>query len=143
MDERDRQGTREEAASVMFSGPDNAADSLFPSEGQAIAPDSYSLDSSVFDKEECDIPSVEVTDPEAVEKAKRFARIIVSDIALYNQEAVVEGVKKGTFYELLKDDVEEGRQLFETRIPAAIRAKRDYYRETIENFIASQKKIVR
>lgn len=135
------EGTGEHAASGAFSGPET--DGGLTAGGQAIAPDSYSLDMSIFDKEECDIPSVEATDPEAVEKAKRFARIIVSDIALYNQEAVVEGVKKGTFYELLKDDVEEGRQLFDTRIPAAIRAKRDYYTETIENFIAAQKKIVR
>lgn len=142
MDGSDRRGTGEQAASVMFSGPEDA-DSAQSPEAQEIAPDSYSLESSVFDKEECDIPSVEATDPEAVEKAKRFARIIVSDIALYNQEAVIEGVKKGTFYELLKNDVDEGRQLYEARIPAAIRAKRDYYGETIENFIASQKKIVR
>jgi predicted Zn finger-like uncharacterized protein len=112
-------------------------------EGQTIAPDSFSLESSIFEKEECDIPRVEETDPEAVEKAKRFARIIVSDIALYNQEAVVEGVRNGTFYELLKDDVEEGRRLYETRVPDAIRAGRDYYQETIQNFIAAQKKIVR
>src|SRR3990172_3977063 len=111
-------------------------------ESQAIAPESFSLDSSIFEKEECDIPRVEETDPEAVEKAKRFARIIVSDIALYNQEAVIEGVRNGTFYDLLKDDVEEGRLLFEDRVPQAIRARRDYYTETIENFIAAQKKIV-
>ena len=111
-------------------------------ESQAIAPESFSLDASIFEKEECDIPRVEETDPEAVEKAKRFARIIVSDIALYNQEAVIEGVRNGTFYDLLKDDVEEGRLLFEDRVPQAIRARRDYYTETIENFIAAQKKIV-
>lgn len=112
-------------------------------DGPAIAPDSFSLEQSIFEKEECDIPKVEATDPEAVEKAKRFARIIVSDIALYNQEAVIEGVKKGTFFELLKDDIEEGRQLYENRVPQAIRSKRNYYQETIEAFIDAQKKIVR
>ena len=66
------------------------------------------LDASIFQKEECDIPRVDEADPEAVEKARRFARIIVSDIALYNQEAVIEGLKNGTFYDLLRKDIEEG-----------------------------------
>lgn len=112
-----------------------------PPEAQEIAPESFSLESSIFEKEECDIPLVEEKDPEAVEKARRFARIIVSDIALYNQDAVREGVRKGTFYDLLRDDIEEGRRLYEARVPAAVRSRTDYYTETIENFIASQKKI--
>ncbi len=66
--------------------------------------------------------------------------IIVSDIALYNQEAVIEGIKNGTFFELLKNDVDEGRELFEKRIPAAIRAKKDYYQEALDNFIGAAKR---
>lgn len=110
----------------------------------ALFPESLSLDASIFQKEECDIPRVDESDPEAVEKARRFARIIVSDVALYNQEAVIEGLRNGTFYELLKADVNEGRDLYESRVPGLIRAKKDYYQEAFDNFIAAaQKKIVR
>lgn len=109
-------------------------------EAAPILPVSISLDSSVFQKEECDIPPVREEDPEAVEKARRFARIIVSDVALYNQEAVIEGIRNGNFFELLKTDVEEGRELFEKRVPASIREKRDYYQEAFDNFIAAARK---
>ncbi len=109
----------------------------------AIMPESFSLDASIFQKEECDIPRVDELDPEAVEKARRFARIIVSDIALYNQDAVAEGLKSGTFYELLKADVDEGRELYENRVPKAIKVKKDYYQEAFDNFIAAQGKKVR
>jgi predicted Zn finger-like uncharacterized protein len=113
-------------------------------EGVAISPESFSLDASIFQKEECDIPRVDAADPEAVEKARRFARIIVSDIALYNQELVIEGIKKGTFYELLQSDVQEGRELYEKRVPAAIRTGNDYYQEAFDNFLtASRNKNVR
>jgi predicted Zn finger-like uncharacterized protein len=112
-------------------------------EGAEITPESFSLDASIFQKEEFDIPRVKETDPDAVEKARRFARIIVSDIALYNQEAVAEGLQNGTFYELLKTDVDEGRELYENRVPAVIRAKKDYYQEAFDNFIAAQEKNVR
>ena len=119
-------------------------DSLQPTQdGSALAPESFSLDSSIFQKKESEIPRVEAADPEAVEKARRFARIIVSDIALYNEEAVREGIKNGTFYELLKDDVEEGRQLYEKRVPDSIKSKKDFYQEAFDNFIQAQKKIVR
>ncbi len=106
-------------------------------ESAAITPESLSLDASVFQKEEYDMPNVDAEDPEAVEKAKRFARIIVSDIALYNQEAVIEGIRNGTFYELLQSDVQEGRELYEKRVPTAIRARQDYYQEAFDNFLAA------
>jgi predicted Zn finger-like uncharacterized protein len=113
-------------------------------EGSALFPETLSLDASIFQKEECDIPRVDEADPQAMEKARRFARIIVSDIALYNQEAVIEGLRNGTFYELLRRDVEEGRELYEGRVPGLIRAKKDYYQEAFDNFIAAaQKKNVR
>ena len=105
-----------------------------------LLPESFSLEASIFQKEECDIPRVREEDPEAVEKARRFARIIVSDVALYNQEAVIEGIRNGNFYELLKTDVDEGRELYEKRVPAGIRAKKDYYQEAFDNFIAAAKR---
>jgi predicted Zn finger-like uncharacterized protein len=113
-------------------------------EGSALFPETLSLEASIFQKEECDIPRVDEADPEAVEKARRFARIIVSDIALYNQEAVIEGLMNGTFYDLLRMDVDEGRDLYEGRVPSLIRAKKDYYQEAFDNFMAAaQKKNVR
>jgi predicted Zn finger-like uncharacterized protein len=127
--------------------------SAVPKDGQeasALFPESLSLDASIFQKEECDIPRVDEADPEAVEKARRFARIIVSDIALYNQEAVIEGLTNGTFYDLLKRDIDEGRdlyegrELYEGRVPGIIKVKKDYYQEAFDNFMAAaQKKNVR
>jgi len=108
-------------------------------EGTALMPESFSLEASIFQKEECDIPKVQVGDPEAVEKARRFARIIVSDIALYNQAAVIDGIKSGTFYELLKTDIDEGRELYERRVPDAIRGTKDYYQEAFDKFITAAK----
>ncbi len=109
-------------------------------ETTAVMPETISLDASIFQKEECDIPRVDAEDPEAVEKARRFARIIVSDIALYNQDLVIEGIRNGTFFELLKNDVEEGRELYEKRVPAVIRARKNYYQEAFDNFIGAAKR---
>ncbi len=115
----------------------------YAADAAPVLPESFSLDASIFQKEECDIPRVEAADPAAVEKAKRFARIIVSDIALYNQETVIQGLKEGTFFELLKVDIEEGRDIYSKRVPETIRNQKDYYQEAFDNFIRAAKKNVR
>ncbi|MDD5224068.1 MAG: hypothetical protein PHE84_08765, partial [bacterium] len=74
------------------------------------------------------------------EKAKRLARIIVSDIALYNADSIKEGLQKGNFYELLKRDIEEGYKLFKERVPAPVREGHDYLKEALEQLVANKKK---
>jgi len=55
---------------------------------------------------------------------------------------VVEGIKNDTFFELLKNDVQEGRELYDKRVPAAIGKKKDYFQEAFDNFIiAARRKI--
>lgn len=51
------------------------------------------------------------------ERAARLARIIVSDIALYYQERVDEGIRNGNWAQLLADEIQEARKLFSSRFP--------------------------
>jgi predicted Zn finger-like uncharacterized protein len=80
---------------------------------------------------------------EEIEKAKRLARIIVSDIVLYNEELVDEGIKNGNFYELLEKDISEGRKYYEERVAPEIYEKTDYIREYFDKFIENKKKDMR
>jgi hypothetical protein len=48
--------------------------------------------------------------------AFRLARAIVSDIALYNQGKVKEGIEKDNIFDLLDDELQEGREHFMARI---------------------------
>jgi hypothetical protein len=48
--------------------------------------------------------------------AFRLARAIVSDIALYNPEKVVEGIKNDSIFTLMTDELDEGRQHFYSRV---------------------------
>jgi len=77
--------------------------------------------------------------PEARTKARRLARIIVSDIALYNQAKVEEGVMNGTLYELLADDIEEGRALYIRRVSEEIRKDSSYLEDGFAELIAKKK----
>ena len=79
-----------------------------------------------------------VADPRH-EKLKRFARIIVSDIALYNQEEIEEGIRKGNLAALLENEIKEGRRLYRTRLSAEAGVEKDYFRQAFNDFVAGQK----
>jgi hypothetical protein len=50
------------------------------------------------------------------EQARRLARAIISDVAIYNREKVEEGIRNDTIFEVLADELAEGRQHFNSRI---------------------------
>ncbi|HEY6873622.1 MAG TPA: hypothetical protein VI298_12950 [Geobacteraceae bacterium] len=54
------------------------------------------------------------------DQARRLARAIISDVALYNREKVEEGIRNDTIFELLTDELEEGRQHFISRVAPEI-----------------------
>jgi len=64
-------------------------------------------------------------------KAERLARIIVSDIVLYNEEKFAAAVRAGRVVELLTPDLEEGRALFRERIDERVRAEKDHLAEEL------------
>ncbi len=67
-------------------------------------------------------------DPLTAERAQaeRLARIIVSDIVLYNEEKFTAAIRSGNALEALSSELEEGRALFRERIDARNREERDF-----------------
>jgi predicted Zn finger-like uncharacterized protein len=76
----------------------------------------------------------------AQEEAMRLARIIISDIILYNQETVEKGIKEGNLLELLKDDIKEGVAYYVKRAPAEVRKNTTFLKNAFEELIAKIKK---
>jgi predicted Zn finger-like uncharacterized protein len=75
-----------------------------------------------------------------VERARRLARAIVSDIYLYNTAKADESIINDTFYSVFDSEIKEGLKLFKNRISDEVRAQGDYFKEAIDNFIANKKK---
>jgi len=59
--------------------------------------------------------------------AARLARTIVSDIAIYNKEKVEEGIKHDNIFELLKDELKEGEELYKSRVAPELLDTTDFY----------------
>jgi DNA-binding response OmpR family regulator len=76
-----------------------------------------------------------------MESARRLARIIVSDIILYNEKKVEEGVLNGTFYDLLKEEIDEGRKHYNSRVSLDIQKERDYLGDVFEDFLKKKRAV--
>ena len=48
--------------------------------------------------------------------ALRLARTIASDLKLYNQKKVEEGLKHDSLFEILANEIQEGREHYESRV---------------------------
>ncbi|OGU05570.1 MAG: hypothetical protein A2075_24065 [Geobacteraceae bacterium GWC2_58_44] len=77
--------------------------------------------------------------PEVELKARRLARIIVSDIVLYNQGKVEQGLREGTFYALLADDIREGELLYRQRVSQEVRDNSSFLKDAFEDLIAKKR----
>jgi hypothetical protein len=61
------------------------------------------------------------------EEARRLARLLVSEIKLYNEEIIEEGRRSGNIYERMKDDIDRSRQMYEERIDPRLADQEDYF----------------
>ncbi len=75
-------------------------------------------------------------DQKSHDDAKRFARLVVSEIKLYNEAKVTEGRKTRDIYERLKEDIERGRQMYHDRVPAPVRDASDYFHDELVRILA-------
>jgi len=70
--------------------------------------------------------------------AFRLARAIVSDIALYNPEKVVEGIKNDSIFALMTDELDEGRQHFFSRVSPDLANREHVYERAIVDVMIKQ-----
>jgi hypothetical protein len=68
---------------------------------------------------------------EEVARAERLARIIVSDIVLYNQEQFEAALQTGDVVSAMESQLAEGRSLFVSRIDPSLREQRDFLAEEL------------
>lgn len=68
--------------------------------------------------------------------ARRFARLLVSEIKLYNEQKVNEGRTQGNLYERLRDDIDRSRQMYDKRVAPPVAARHDYFHQELVNTLA-------
>lgn len=75
---------------------------------------------------------------ETEEAARRLARAIASDLSLYNEEKIVQGIQGDNLFEALAEEIEEGRALFKSRVAPELYARGFYDRALIDILVRSK-----
>ncbi|HEV8239920.1 MAG TPA: hypothetical protein VGS57_11180 [Thermoanaerobaculia bacterium] len=70
------------------------------------------------------------------EEARRLARLLVSEIKLYNEEQIEEGRRQRDIYPRLQEDIDRSRQMYEERVDAKVRDEVDYFQQEMVNILA-------
>ncbi|OGW17171.1 MAG: hypothetical protein A2072_01215, partial [Nitrospirae bacterium GWC1_57_7] len=67
-----------------------------------------------------------------------LARTILSDIVLYNQQKVKEGIEKDSLFELLADELAEGRKYYESMVDSDMRQETNFFNEAVADVLLKQ-----
>ena len=70
------------------------------------------------------------------DEARRFARLLVSEIKLYNESKVEQGRKNRDLYERLREDIDRSRQMYDDRIPDEVRKSSNYFYDEMVRILA-------
>jgi hypothetical protein len=79
-----------------------------------------------------------MTDEERM-KAMRLARAIASDISLYNEAKIIQGIEQDTLFDVLKDEIAEGRELFKSRVSSEIFTRTNFFDRAIVDIVIKPK----
>ena len=84
-----------------------------------------------------DLP-IEVPDEErrSHNDARRFARLLVSEIKLYNEKKVAEGREAHDLYERLREAIDRSREMYDKRVQPPVASKFDYFHYELVNALA-------
>jgi hypothetical protein len=72
----------------------------------------------------------------AHDEARRLARLLVSEIKLYNEEQVDLGRKNLDLYQRLREDIDRSRQMYDDRVDAGVRGGTDYFQQELVRILA-------
>jgi hypothetical protein len=85
-------------------------------------------------------PSPGAVADERVERARRLARTVLSDIELYSPEKVAAAVKGNNFESAFAGELAEGFKLYEKRITEEVRNMGDFFQGEVDNYLRNKKK---
>ena len=68
--------------------------------------------------------------------ARRFARLLVSEVKLYNEQKVSDGRSQNDLYQRLREDIDRSRQMYDKRVKPEVAQKYDYFHHELVNTLA-------
>lgn len=101
------------------------AETAPPEEEEAAAASSETEEPALSDEEE-----------RQHQEARRFARLLVSEIKLYNESTVEEARSTGNLYSRLQTDIDRSREMYNKRVKEDVSSSKDYFHEELVRILA-------
>ncbi len=76
-------------------------------------------------------------DAEEHVSAQRYARLLVSEIKLYHEDAVIEGRRERDLVTRLGGEIARARAMYEQRVPPTIRQQADHFHDELVRTLAN------
>jgi len=119
-----------ESMKLAFQTLEEKAESIPSKKSSALAP-----------PEPLSVPKVATQAPNETEQrahndARRFARLLVSEIKLYNATKVNEGRRNFDLYPRLKDEIDRSRKVYDKRVAPTVAGRFDYFYDELVQTLA-------
>lgn len=75
------------------------------------------------------------------EKARRLARVLASDIAIYNRDKKERGIKEGNLVAMLGYEIKKSWEVYKERVGSDFANSTPYFRDALNEMLAEGKKI--
>ncbi|MBK6847837.1 MAG: hypothetical protein IPG96_09960 [Proteobacteria bacterium] len=72
------------------------------------------------------------------ERARQLARAIASDLSLYHEAKIVEGIERDNLFEVMAAEITEGRDLFQKRVAEPLHKLNIYDRAVVDVLVKSK-----
>lgn len=72
------------------------------------------------------------------ERARQLARAIASDLTLYHEQKIQQGIERDTLFDVMREEIEEGRTLFKSRVTPDIYGLNLYDRALVDVMLKSK-----
>ena len=74
-------------------------------------------------------------------RAKRLARVLVSDIVAYNQEKRDQALVDGNLMAVLGDEIKKSWELYKEKVGADVANSTNYFKEALNEILANGQKV--
>ena len=71
-------------------------------------------------------------------RARQLARAIASDLTLYHEAKILDGIANDNLFEAMSDEISEGRDLFKSRVTEEIFTQNIYERAVVDVLVKSK-----
>jgi hypothetical protein len=107
------------------SAPDSLADTITQEPSEPVSEATSTLPASTEKAQQLSDEEKHHAD------AKRFARLLVSEIKLYNERRVEDGRRNRDIYVRLKKDIDRSREMYAQRVSPSVAQKVDYFHDEV------------